>query len=37
VTPSTTLAGGAYTWWVETYNAAGNGPWSSGMPFTVSP
>jgi hypothetical protein len=37
VTPATALAGGAYTWWVETYTSAGNGPWSSAMNFTVSP
>jgi phosphatidylinositol-3-phosphatase len=37
VTPSTTLANGAYIWWVMTYNSAGDGPWSAGMNFTVGP
>ena len=34
VTPSTSLANGAYTWWLLTNNSAGDGPWSSGMNFT---
>jgi hypothetical protein len=36
-TPSTTLATGAHTWWIRTWNSSGYGPWSSGMSFTVSP
>ena len=36
VTPSTTLAGGGYTWWVLTYSTT-DGTWSSGMNFTVGP
>ena len=36
IAPSTTLANGAYTFWVLTYNSAGDGTWSSGMAFTVS-
>ncbi len=35
VTPSTLLAPGAATWWVQTWNSAGYGPWSSGLGFTV--
>jgi glucose/arabinose dehydrogenase len=36
VTPSTTLAGGAQTWWVLTYNSAGDGVWSDGMNFSTT-
>jgi hypothetical protein len=36
VTPATTLANGTYTWWVQTWNSAGYGPWSTGKTFTVS-
>jgi hypothetical protein len=36
VTPSTTLANGNHTWWIQTWNSAGYGPWSSGLSFTVS-
>ena len=32
VTPG--LGTGNYTWWVQTYNAAGSGPWSDGKTFT---
>ncbi|MFZ5912453.1 MAG: M4 family metallopeptidase [Chloroflexota bacterium] len=35
VTPSTTLSGGDHIWWVQTWNSAGYGPWSSGMSFNV--
>lgn len=35
VTPGTALGGGAYTWWVQTWNAAGTGPWSVGMNFSL--
>ncbi|MBF0564046.1 MAG: hypothetical protein HQK89_02260 [Nitrospirae bacterium] len=34
VTPSTALASGSGTWWIQTWNATGYGPWSSGMSFT---
>ncbi len=27
---------GTYDWWVLGYNAAGNGPWSDGMSFTLA-
>ena len=37
VTPSITLASGAHTWWVQTWNMAGVGPWSDGMNFSVTP
>jgi len=30
------LAAGSYTWYVQTYNSSGYGPWSSGMSFTIS-
>lgn len=36
VTPTRTLAGGSYTWWIQTWNETGYGPWSSGATFTVS-
>jgi hypothetical protein len=35
VTPvGLTLGGGNHTWWVQTWNDAGYGPWSEGMTFT---
>ncbi len=37
ITPAVTLGGGDHTWWVQTWNAAGLGPWSSGMNFTTTP
>lgn len=37
VTPTTTLAPGAARWWIQTWNAAGYGPWSSPLAFTVVP
>lgn len=39
VTPSTLLAAGVSTWWVQTWNSVGYGPWSNAMGFTfnVSP
>jgi bacillopeptidase F len=37
VTPAKVLATGAASWWIRTYNAAGYGPWSSALPFTVGP
>jgi glucose/arabinose dehydrogenase len=33
---SPTLESGFHTWWIQTYNAAGYGPWKSAT-FTVSP
>jgi len=36
VTPATTLTRGSHTWWIQTYNNAGYGPWSAGMSFTVT-
>jgi hypothetical protein len=36
VTPATPLTAGAHTWWVQTWNEAGYGPWSAGMGFTPS-
>jgi large repetitive protein len=36
VTSSTALAIGAATWWIQTWNGGGFGPWSAPMPFTVS-
>jgi hypothetical protein len=36
VTPSTALAQGAATWYIQTYGAGGTGPWSSGKSFTVT-
>ena len=35
VTPSTPVSEGA-TWWIQTWNSVGPGPWSQGMNFTVS-
>jgi secreted trypsin-like serine protease len=35
VTPTTELGGGTHTWWVQTYNTAGYGPWSSSMTFSL--
>ncbi|MGE0357276.1 MAG: serine protease [Burkholderiales bacterium] len=34
--PGTALAPGSYAWYVLTWNAAGFGPWSAAMNFTVS-
>jgi hypothetical protein len=36
VTPTTTLNLGGHTWWIQTYNSYGYGPWSSEKSFTVS-
>ncbi len=35
VTPALTLSAGTHTWWIETWNSAGTGPWSAGMTFTA--
>jgi parallel beta-helix repeat protein len=37
ITPSTVLAPGTYTWWIQTWSPGGYGPWSLGMSFKVSP
>jgi hypothetical protein len=37
VTPATTLGNGAHTWWIQTWNSGGYGPWSSGMNFSITP
>jgi hypothetical protein len=34
-TPATALATGNHTWWIQTWNAGGYGPWSSAMNFSV--
>ena len=34
--PNVILAHGPATWWVQTWNPFGYGPWSAGMGFTVS-
>jgi hypothetical protein len=36
IAPSVPLASGTYTWWVQTRNAAGDGPLSSALSFTVT-
>jgi hypothetical protein len=36
LTPTTELAAGAGTWWVQTRNSFGDGPMSQGLDFTVS-
>jgi hypothetical protein len=35
VTPAITLGGGNHTWWVQTWNSVGYGPWSAGMNFST--
>jgi hypothetical protein len=35
VTPGTTLGSGAYSWWIQTWNSVGYGPWSNRMDFSV--
>lgn len=35
VTPTTALAQGSCRWWIQTYNAAGYGPWSDSLSFIV--
>jgi V8-like Glu-specific endopeptidase len=35
VRPATPLANGSAEWWIQTWNNAGEGPWSASMPFTV--
>jgi hypothetical protein len=37
VAPGTVLPAGSYTWWVQTWNSTGYGPWSSGLGFTTGP
>jgi hypothetical protein len=36
VTPTTALFSGEHDWWIRTWNAAGNGPWSSRGDFSVA-
>jgi hypothetical protein len=36
ITPTGALATGSYTWWIQTWNPAGYGAWSSSLGFTVS-
>jgi hypothetical protein len=33
VTPTTPATGSVVTWWIRTWNSAGNGPWSSSLSF----
>jgi hypothetical protein len=35
VSPTSTLSAGLHTWWIQTSNSAGDGPWSNGMTFVV--
>jgi hypothetical protein len=35
VTPN--LSAGNYTWWIQTWNEGGYGPWSEAMNFTLTP
>jgi hypothetical protein len=35
VTPGTELADGKAKWWIQTWNDAGDGPWSDKLEFTV--
>ena len=34
-TPGATLSTGSHTWWIQTRNGVGNGPWSAGLTFTA--
>jgi hypothetical protein len=36
VTPGTELTGGDHSWWIRTWNEAGQGPWSARADFTVA-
>jgi hypothetical protein len=36
VTPSTALANGNATWWIQTWNTIATGPWSAAMTFTIN-
>jgi hypothetical protein len=35
VTPSTVLGFGTHSWWIQTYNSAGYGPWSAAKEFSI--
>jgi len=35
IQPDLNLDSGDYQWWIQTYNDAGTGAWSSGMPFSI--
>jgi glycoside hydrolase-like protein len=37
ITPDVALSAGDYRWWIQTWNEAGYGPWSSFKNFTLSP
>jgi uncharacterized protein YjiK len=37
ITPTVTLNSGTYTWWIQTWNDAGYGPWSDAMTFAPTP
>src|ERR1017187_1822452 len=34
-TPTAALPAGTYSWWVQTYNSGGLGPWSTNSTFTI--
>jgi hypothetical protein len=34
-TPTADLPAGSYSWWVQTYNSGGLGPWSTNSTFTI--
>jgi uncharacterized repeat protein (TIGR02543 family) len=36
VAPTAALAPGTATWWIQTWNSSGEGPWSDAMSFAVS-
>ena len=36
ITPAITLGTGSHEWWIQTWNDAGYGEWSSAMGFTVN-
>ena len=36
-TPSLSLANGSVQWWIQTWDDAGHGPWSSAKNFSISP
>ncbi len=35
IKPAISLEAGQYTWWIQTWNPIGYGPWSEGMTFTL--
>jgi hypothetical protein len=36
VRPATPLADGSAEWWIQTWNDAGEGPWSAGKRFRIA-